>query len=348
MKQLIVYFSVMAVLLLLLPLPALELAGAAQSAESSSTAPRTLTADRTTTSSSRRSTTAARQTTTAGAPAAEQAVFRVRLGEEIRELDEKTFLRAVVTCEMPLSYSEEALKAQTVASYTYFCRQRKEARAAGETADFSDVPSRFEQCSTEAGLKERLGDYYDTYAAKLDRVIDEVYGYTIRYNGEPVLAAYHAISAGVTESAQAVWAADYPYLQAVPSPGDTAAADYTVQQSFTEEEVQAAFGDVEEIRFTGKPETWFENVERLESGLVTGLTVCGTAQTGTQVRKALGLRSANFSVDYKDELFTFTVTGYGHGVGLSQYGAQCMAQQGSDWREILQHYYTDITIEKSA
>lgn len=326
------FFAVLAAVLCLLPVPTLLTGGLAQAETPSAT-----TATRFPTSA----------TTAADSGTVDNALtFRVALEDGVAEYDEKTFLRAIVTCEMPLSYSEEALKAQAVASYTYYSRKRQEARARGDASDFSDVPGRFVPCTTEAGLKERLGKYYDTYRSKLDKVISAVYGYVIRYKGALILAAYHAISSGTTEAGETVWQADYPYLQAVPSPGDKTAEDYTVQQTFTSKEIQNAFKGVKGMSFTNKPAKWFQSLKRTENGLVTGLTLCGTVLTGTQVRKALGLRSANFTVDYNDKEFTFTVLGYGHGVGLSQYGAHCMAQQGSDWQEILHHYYTDVEIGK--
>ena len=339
MKQLVIYFTVVACLLLLLPLPALKIKGRAPKQEGSVTSTTGTVAQAT------NKTTAISHTKTTAPKAEKQAVFQVREEDEIHTYDEKTFLRAVVTCEMPLSYSKEALKAQTVAAYTYFSRQREEAKEDG-TIDLSQLPSRFIECSTKEGLKKRLGGYYETYIARLDEVIEEVHGYIIVYEGKCIEAVYHAISSGITETGETVWQTAYPYLQSVNSLGDKTAETYRVEQTYTPEEVKKAFKSVKGINFMEEPKTWFGKAKCRESGFVTEITVGGVALNGTDVRKALGLRSSCFNVSYSDNVFTFTGVGYGHGVGLSQFGAQYMAEEGASWREILQHYYTGVTIEK--
>lgn len=336
MKQLAVYFLAVACLVLLLPLPALKIQGGAPSPKPSfASSVKTTTKRVTQTTSLRTTTTQAKE---------KQTVFLVNDGDKIHTYSETTFLRAVVTCEMPLSYSEEALKAQTVAAYTFFCKQREENENGVISAE--QLPSRFMECSTEDGLKTRLGSYYETYLARLDHVIEEVYGYVILYKGAYIEAVYHAINSGVTETGETVWQTNYPYLQSVESVGDTMVESYQKEQIYTPEEVKQAFSNVKNINFTDNLNEWFGKAVCSQTGRVEEMAVGGVAQSGTAIRKALGLRSAHFQISCSDNVFTFTVKGYGHGVGLSQCGAQYMAQQGATWQEILNHYYTGVTIEK--
>lgn len=341
MKQLTVYFLLLAAVLLLIPLPLLAEPAAQPTADPVTTTPGT-------TSTAARETAATAATTVAAAAKADETdVFRVMLSGTVKTFAARDFLRTVVVCEMPLTYGSEALKAQAVASYTYFSYRRQQARQAGKTADFDDVPSAFAACCTEAGLRKKLGEHYAAYRKKLDAAIEAVYGQTLRYNGELILSVYHAVSTGQTASGQQVWQTDYPYLQAVPSPGDTASPDYTATKAMTAAQVKRALGGIKGVTVSGKPAAWLTHLRKTEDGLVTDARVCGATVTGTALRKALGLRSGAFTVRVTDTGFVFTVRGYGHNVGMSQYGAGVMAEQGADYREILHHYYTGVTVKKT-
>ena len=269
---------------------------------------------------------------------------------QVVEMSERDFLIGTVANELYPTYHIEAMKAQAVAAYTYYGRKRTAARAKPDPdlkgADFSDVSSRFPEGYTVEGLKERWGTNFDTYYNKICEAVDAVEGQRILYEGEPIFAAYHAISPGETETAEVVWGVDYPYLQAVPSPGDKLSPNYESVVTVPQADFSAAIGKaIEGCKLEGDASGWITGEPELSpSGTVTKLTVGGIAVTGKQIREALSLRSACFTVSYADDAFKFTVRGFGHGVGMSQYGADYMARQGSDWKEILQHYYTGTTI----
>ncbi|MBQ8133072.1 MAG: SpoIID/LytB domain-containing protein, partial [Clostridia bacterium] len=146
-----------------------------------------------------------------------------------------------------------------------------------------------------------------------------------------------------TENAEDIFGFKCDYLKAVASPWDTAAPDYMTSADFTTAEFKEKLLSFD-ISFSGKAENYIKNIAATPSGSVKTLKICGKELTGSQVRQTFGLRSAAFTVKYADGKFTFTVKGYGHGVGLSQYGAQGMAQQGSDYKEILQHYYRGVQL----
>ena len=264
-------------------------------------------------------------------------------------MDEREFILYTVASEMPVSYGVEALKAQAVASYTYYCYQREQERlsptVALNGADFADVPSDFPENYNKEIWKERWGKQFDTHYQTLENAVDSVFGITMRYDGKLIMAAYHAISCGQTESAKNVWDTDLPYLQPIPSTGDALAEDFTSIVTLTPAELAAALVEVPHIQLSGDASGWLGETVRSESGTVTSQTIGGVTFTGRELRKLLGLRSAAFDIQCKDNVFTITVQGYGHGVGMSQYGAGYLARQGMLYDEILRYYYSGITLQ---
>ena len=163
--------------------------------------------------------------------------------------------------------------------------------------------------------------------------------------GEPIEAVFHSSSKGTTEASGAIWN-DRPYLVSVESP-ETAedVPNLVTEVLFSPQELQAALSaKFPNLQFTGSPEDWFSTPILTHSGRVDSISLCGTDIKGTQLRSALGLRSSAFTVDCTDDVFTFTVSGYGHGVGMSQYGANVYAKQGWSYEEILSHYYPETQL----
>lgn len=159
----------------------------------------------------------------------------------------------------------------------------------------------------------------------------------------PAAACYHAISSGHTQASQRVWQESLPYLQGVDSPWDTAAEGYETAVTYTAQQIDAVLLGLG-LEPDEDPAGWFGTPVPDEAGYVATVPVCGQELGGTALRGALGLRSACFSIDYRDSAFTFTTRGYGHGVGLSQYGAKAMAEGGANWREILTYYFPGCEI----
>lgn len=276
-------------------------------------------------------------------PVANDKVFKVKNEKtgEVFTIKEQEFLIRVVSCEMAPSSPKEALKAQAVAAYTYYCKQRMTA----PDGVFSCVPETLFTVGTQQGMKERWGDQYDKWYGVLQEVVTAVQGQQIQFDGAPITACYHAISAGLTESATTVWGGNYPYLQPVDSSGDMTADGYHSTLTVTPDQLTEKLRQkAPSFQSAKDPATWFSKAETTASGFVTSVTVCGTNFTGPEIRTALGLRSPCFTVEYKDNAFTFSVRGYGHNVGMSQAGAKYMASNGATYREILSHYYPNTTI----
>jgi stage II sporulation protein D len=278
------------------------------------------------------------------------ASFKILNGDTIIELSCREFLIRTLAFEMSPTYHPEALKAQAVAAYTYYGRrQRTQAVNPDPTlkgADFKTPDPKFPQEYTVEKLRERWGDKFDTYYGYLATAVDAVTGRHITYNGEWIDACFCAMSNGSTESAEVVWSADVPYLQTVASPGDRLSQNYETTATITVEQVRSALMATDATLSLGEdPSKWFGEPTLSAAGTVASIPVGNKTLAGTAVRTALNLRSATFSIKYADGNFTFTVRGYGHGVGMSQVGANALAQQGYAWQEILTYYYTGVTIE---
>ena len=289
------------------------------------------------------------QTAAAGEPAGAPdsvAVLQAASGNVV-EMDTADYLVGCVAAEMAAQSEPEALKAQAVAAYTNVRRlQAGEDDPALLGADISDDPARHQGYLDENARREKWGANFDVYEEKLRAAVEAVFGQALTYDGAYITAAYCALCPGRTESAETVWGADVPYLQSVTSPGDRLSPDFTSSTALTADEVREKLSAQSGITLPDDPAAWITGLTLSENGtgVVASVTVGGKAMTGQQFRTLLGLRSPAFTVSFADGRFTFTCTGNGHGVGMSQYGADYMARQGADYREILSHYYPGTTL----
>lgn len=264
--------------------------------------------------------------------------INVLCGGEIITMDMQDYIVGVTAAEMPVHFDMEALKAQTVAARTYamYCTDIHKHSDAQVCAD----PNCCQAWSSDETLRTSWGGQYEENMEKLRSAADATAGLVLTYEGEAVFAAFHSSSAGATEDSGEVWNG-LPYLLSVSSP-ETGS---DVPEYVTEVRCAAIdFRDTvlsrhPEADFSGDESGWIEAVERDDSGRVKEVRLGGVSVRGTEIRSLFSLRSAAFALEYTDGLFVFTVTGFGHGVGLSQYGANVMAQNGADYTEILAHYY---------
>ena len=258
--------------------------------------------------------------------------------QQERTLPLQEFLVGLAACEMPPDWPAAALCAQMVAGHSY-------ALALGDTP----LQVNSTQClgwTDSDVLKARWGDEYERFYALLVQAAQTVGSSVLTYDGSPAAACYHSISAGHTEASQNVWETALPYLQGVPSPADLAADGYETTVEYSPEQVSAVLTSLE-LEPGNDPAAWFGDAVRDDAGYITAQTVCGAAVSGTKMRRAFHLRSASFSVEYNGTSFCFTTHGYGHGVGLSQYGAKALAEQGRTWQEILLYYFPGCEIHHS-
>ena len=266
--------------------------------------------------------------------------------KKISEIEMFEYVVGAVAAEMPATYHSQALRAQAVACYTYALRARQnDSDESLDGAHISDSSDKHQGYIDKSARKEKWGDKYETYEKKIEEAVTEVLGKKLMFDGELITAAFHAISAGRTFSSEEVWGHEVDYLQSVTSAGDKLSPDYSRTVVLTQEQFKKAVKGLDGVKLGDNPEDWTANIKKTDSGYVETVEIGGTTFTGVQVREALELRSAAFEIEYEDEKFRITTNGYGHGVGMSQYGADYMARQGSTWEEILLHYYKGAKIE---
>jgi len=251
----------------------------------------------------------------------------------------ENYVLGVVLAEMPASFEEEALKAQAVAARTYTLRRLAEGGRHNGAAVCAD-PECCQAYISEADYLADRGTRADT--EKIRAAVEKTHGMILTYGGQPIEATYFSCSGGRTESAEAVWGTEIPYLQSVDSPGEEGARNYLAQVYFSAEEFRAALGR----NLTGNPEDWFRDAVITEGGGVRWMTVGGIRYSGTQLRTLLGLNSTAFELRPGEYGVTAVTRGKGHRVGMSQYGADAMAVLGSGWEEILMTYYPGTGIDK--
>lgn len=263
---------------------------------------------------------------------------------EVLTVPVREYVIGALCAEMPISFEPEALKAQAVAAHTYAERQAAVSEAYPDDslqgAHFSNDSSRYQAYYTEAQLQEVFGERYEACYAKAAAAVDAVLGEILTYEEQPIIAAFHAMSGGMTESAAHVWGTEVAYLTSVESLSDTEAPLYEQTVEIPAEEAAEKLAAAHTGLELGEDgSSWFTDAQVSEAGTVLQMTVGRSIFTGQELREIFGLRSAVFEVAYADGVFTFTTRGYGHGVGMSQYGANAMAKDGKDYREILAYYY---------
>lgn len=263
---------------------------------------------------------------------------------KIEEMDMRQYIIGTVAAEMPASYNSEALKAQALAAVTFAEYQKSNNSENINGADISDDSSTHQGYMSKSEMEEKWGDAYETYYKKIADAVDEVIDKVIVFDGKPIMAAYHAISTGKTESAENIWGKSVPYLISVDSEGDKYSSRYSSTVTFTESELKEVVKS--EVGNIADNETDIIVNKTTDAGTVSSVTVFGKKMTGMELRNLLSLRSPSFDVTYEDGEYTFTVKGYGHGVGMSQYGADWYAKQGYTYKEIIAHYYPETTIEQ--
>lgn len=262
----------------------------------------------------------------------------VRTGETVEQRNLEQYLVGVVLAEMPASFEEEALKAQAVVARTYTMR----ANITGGKHGDGSVCTDYACCQAYISVEDYLesGGTQDS-VDKICSAVEETAGYVLTYGGELIEATYFSCSGGSTEDALAVWGTDYPYLQATPSPGEENAAHYTDTVTFTSKQFQDALG----VTLFGSPNGWFGPVTYTEGGGVDTMVIGGESYRGTQLRQLLSLRSTAFTVTAGENAITIQTRGFGHRVGMSQYGADAMAATGKSYADILAYYYIGTALE---
>ena len=265
---------------------------------------------------------------------------------EIRLLDEKEnkitninledYIVGVVAAEMPASFEMEALKAQAVAART-FAMYKKNTRHLDYDLIIGTKDQAYKDNRT---LLNQWGLQFFPNYLKIRDAVKETYGEVLTYEGQVINAFYFSMSNGYTENSELVFSEKLPYLTSVPSVYDNASLqNYEVEKTFAKDE----FCKLLDITC---PDIQITDIKRSETNRVNSITINGKTWKGTSFRSLLGLRSTDFTIDLFDSEIKITTKGYGHGVGMSQYGALGMAKEGYKYDEILKHYYQGTEIKK--
>ncbi|MEG0615963.1 MAG: SpoIID/LytB domain-containing protein [Oscillospiraceae bacterium] len=260
----------------------------------------------------------------------------------------REYIIGAIAAEMPITWHDEALKAQGVAAISYALALKDKANpddASLKGAYFKANPSARLGFITEEVEKMLWADKYAANRARLEAIANDIINETLTYDGKAALTCYHSLSSGNTESAENIWGNSVPYLISVPSLDDKEAEGYETKQELSSSQVKEALAlNFAGVHLNENPELWFTNIVLTPSQYIKEITVGGAKINGNDLRCALKLRSPSFSIEFKDDIFTFTSHGYGHGVGMSQYGACSMARQGKSHAEILSYYYKGTTL----
>ena len=274
-------------------------------------------------------------------------IYNHKLGKN-QSINIEEYLYGVLAGEMSADFDIEALKAQALAARTYVAYKEKQGKQSSHKN--AVVCTNYKHCQeykSESDLEKSHGkEWMKNSYPKIKQAVDETKGQIITYQGEPIITLYFSTSSGKTENNDEVFSANYPYLKSVDSPYDKIAPKYTSALKLTNDEFVKSFkANYNDINLsTSNLSTQVKIIKRSEGGSVETVKIGNKELKGTDVRNILNLNSANFELKFDGNSVDISVKGYGHGVGMSQWGAQGMAQEGYKYYEILSHYYTGTTI----
>ena len=244
-------------------------------------------------------------------------------------LDIESYLEGVISSEMSPAFEMEALKAQCVAARTFVVQRGYEVDDTTNTQVYRDNKQ----------LKDSWKDNYDVYHKKIQQAVQETTGEILTYQGKPISALFFSSSCGKTANAQEYWRNKVPYLVSVDSSWDKQSEEYEKSITMSKQEFSTALGFQNTVQEIEEP-------IRYDSGYVKEIHIDRIVFTGREVREKLNLRSSCFTIKENKDNVVITTKGYGHGVGMSQIGAQAMAEKGKSYKQILSHYYPKTKIEK--
>lgn len=262
----------------------------------------------------------------------ENVITIYRSNGTILEIELEEYLIGVVASEMPASFNIEALKAQAIVARTYALKRINDNKILTDTTSTQVYKDNYE-------LKKVWENDFDKYYNKIKNAVENTKGLVITYNNKLIDAVYHSTSNGMTEDSIYVWNYSIPYLKSVNSEYDKTVSSYEKTITFTYEKISKI------LNTTINKDTIFTLI-RNESNRVKEVKVNDIILNGTTFRNLLSLRSTDFEIDLLEDKVKITTYGYGHGVGMSQYGANAFANKGYSYKDILNHYYTNINIKK--
>jgi len=265
-------------------------------------------------------------------------------------MDFEEYIVGVLAAEMPASFELDALRAQAVAARSFILYRIQVYRAHGTPPEHhgADSCTNFAHCVAWRSIdeaRERWGDNADRYESRLREAVESTRGVYMTHDGGVVRAFFFAMSNGRTENVEDVWSANLPYLRSVESVGYEHTANFETQVEIPVTEfVDLLRAERPELLVGGILSEAIGEITHTDGGRVARIQIGNQSFRGVEIRRIFGLRSADFEISTDDEYVYFTVRGFGHGVGMSQHGANALARQGLDWREILMTYYYGVEI----
>jgi stage II sporulation protein D len=272
--------------------------------------------------------------------------------KKIESMPLEQYVRGVLAAEMPIEFELEALKAQAMAARTYIIRKQSEQ-------DFSNIPASgagawvtdtiaHQAYASDEDLKVRWGKQYTSNSDKLNQAITQTEGIILTYGQKPIQANFFSTSNGFTENSEDYWNAYIPYLRSVPSPWDIQLSPrYKETITLSAADLQTKLGISKAVPVSGRG-SLLQVIELSQGHRIKKMRVAGKLYSGREVREKLGLNSSQFQWNWKGDRVEMTTFGYGHGVGMSQWGAQGMALEGYKAEQIVQYYYTGIELDKAS
>ena len=265
---------------------------------------------------------------------------------DIEELDLDTYLLGVVSSEMPASFEQEALNAQALVARTYTIYKILN----GSKHDNADVCDNSSCCQAWISKENRLEKWNEEEReknwSKIEKAVNSTKGKIITYEGKPINAFFHSNSGGFTDTATNVWGgANYPYLQAVETSGEDEYSQYNSELLVTKEEFISKIKEYHsDFTIDFNTGNQIEILEYTDGDRIKSIKIGNLNLSGVEVRTIFGLKSAKFQISVEENNIKFSVIGYGHGVGMSQTGADSLAKQGKNHEDIIKHYYTGVEI----
>ena len=265
-----------------------------------------------------------------------------------QKMDIEKYLYGVLSGEMPSDFDIEALKAQAVAARTYVMYKKENIASNHKGADVCTDYTHCQEYKSYEELKKVKGDDWikDSYPI-IKQAVDDTKGHIMVYDEKPILPLYFSTSSGKTENSEEVFSAEYPYLRSVESPYDKSAPKYASTLKISNKDfvnkLKNTYSDISISQ--NSISSQIKILGRSDGGSVEKIKIGNKELTGRDIRNIFNLNSANFEINFDDNSLDFVVKGYGHGVGMSQWGAQGMAQDEYKYYEILSHYYKDIEIK---
>lgn len=262
------------------------------------------------------------------------------------------YIVGVVAAEMPATFDIEALKAQAIAARTLAVRKMRGygGRGCSKYNEKADICTFYGHCQawiSDEEQKKNWGDNYTENKSKIVKAVEDTRGLILTYQGNPIEVFFYSTSNGKTEDAREVFSVQLPYYKVVDSVGEEDAPKFKEVFTFTREDFIDIFKKAyPKAKLADKNlESQIEILSHTESGRVGEISVAGVKLKGKDFRSLYGINSADFSLEFKQDNVLIHTTGYGHGVGMSQVGADRMANDGKTYREILNHYYVNIDID---